>query len=248
MSAVADVLRTLLRVAVYPPLALTTFSDYLLSGSPASLPRRVKWLRRCALLHAKWLGMRVRVHGTVPTNGLVVSNHVSYLDILGLSIAGSFAFIAKKEVSRWPIFGAYARMGATIFVDREQRSAVGSVAEEMGNHLQEGVPLVLFAEGTSTGGDVVLPFRSSLFEPVVKLGCPVTACGLRYTMKDGRVAEEIAYWRDMSFTPHIFNLFRKTGFTLDVHFGPQRPRSTDRKTLARELQAEVCALAGVGRE
>src|SRR6266700_5224969 len=88
------------------------------------------------------------------------------------------AFVAKKEVAHWPLFGLYARCGATVFVDRERRGAVAEVAGEMRERLDAGVPLTLFPEGTSTDGSDVLPFRSSLFEPVVKLACPVTACAL----------------------------------------------------------------------
>ncbi len=245
MSAFAGFARTFLRVALYPPLALTAFGDYLFSGASASLPARVKWLHRVALLHAKWLGMRVRVHGPVPTSGLIVANHLGYLDIIGLANAGKFSFISKHEVAGWPVFGAYARKGATIFVNREQRGSVADVVTQMREHVAAGVPIVFFPEGTSTGGDTVLPFRSSLFEPVVQLGCSIAACGLHYSLPGGSVADEVAYWRDMDFAPHLFNLLRRTGLTLDVHFGPSQPRTADRKALAREMHAEVCALAGL---
>jgi 1-acyl-sn-glycerol-3-phosphate acyltransferase len=245
MSAFAGFARTLCRVALYPPLALTAFGDYLFSGASASLRTRIQWLRRVARLHAKWLGMRVRVHGPVPTSGLIVANHLGYLDIVGLANAGEFSFISKHEVAAWPVFGAYARKGGTIFVNREQRSSVADVVTQMREHVAAGVPIVFFPEGTSTGGNTVLPFRSSLFEPVVQLGCPIAACGLRYSLPGGSVADEVAYWRDMSFGPHLFNLLRKTGLTLDVHFGPSHHRTSDRKALSREMHTEVRTLAGL---
>jgi hypothetical protein len=91
----------------------------------------------------------------------------------------------------------------------------------------------------------VLPFRSSLFDPVVKLACPITACGLRYTLENGNVADEVAYWRDMTLVPHLLNLLKKGGLTLHIHFGPSQLRTADRKTLAREMHEEVSALAGL---
>lgn len=245
MMGMAGVLRAMLRVAVYPLVVLVCFGDYLLSGAGRSIRRRVDWLQRVAVRHAKWIGLRVEVHGEIPRRGLIVSNHVSYLDIVGLSALGAFAFVAKREVAGWPVFGAYARLGATIFVNREQRGAVADVVEAMRGHLQEDVPMVLFPEGTSTGGDTVLAFRSSLFDPVVKLGCPVTACGLRYTIQQGSVADEVAYWRDMTLAPHLLNLLSKGGLTLHVHFGAAHPPTLDRKALARTTHAEVGALAGV---
>jgi 1-acyl-sn-glycerol-3-phosphate acyltransferase len=244
MSTLGGVLRCGLRLAIYPAVATGCFVDYLFSRT-ATTRQRVDWLQRTARRHARWLGLRVRVHGEIPRAGLIVANHVSYLDIVGLSAVGAFAFVAKREVAGWPVFGAFARKGGTIFVNRESRGAVGEVAEQMRAHLAAEVPVVLFPEGTSTGGDRVLPFRSSLFEPVVELACPLTACGLRYTLDGGRVADEVAYWRDMSLAPHLLNLLRKTGVTLHLHFGEPRIRTTDRKALAQEMHAEVAKLAGV---
>lgn len=245
MTSLASLARSLLRVAIYPPAALRCFADFSSSGASANTRTRVDWLCRVARTHAKWMGVKIQVHGEIPRAGLIVANHISYLDIVGLSAAGAFAFVAKREVATWPLFGAYARYGATIFVNREQRGAVADVAAEMRAHLEAGVPIVLFPEGTSTGGDTVLPFRSSLFDPVVKLACPVTACGLRYTVEEGSVADEVAYWRDMSLAPHLFHLLGKTGVTLHLHFGPSLHRPADRKTLARDLHQEVRTLAGL---
>ncbi len=245
MSTLGNVARGVMRFCVYPGLATQCFAEYGLSGAGSTTRSRVDWLQKVAKRHAKWLGLRVRVHGEIPQAGLVVCNHISYMDIVGLSAAGAFAFVAKKQVAGWPIFGNYAKLGATLFVNREQRGAVGDVAQQMRGHLEAGVPIVLFPEGTSTGGDVVLPFRSSLFDPVVKLACPVTACGLRYTIEKGDVAEEVAFWRDMSLAPHLLKLMSRPGLTLDMHFGPSQIRTSDRKTLAREMHREVFTLAGL---
>ncbi len=243
MGALSGAARTAMRTLLLPPLASGCLGDFLFSGAGKNIRERVRWLQRVAVRHAKWLGLRIRVRGEIPHAGLIVANHVSYLDIVAFSAVARCAFVSKKEVARWPLFGLYARLGATIFVDRERRGAVADVTEEMRERLGAGVPLTLFPEGTSTGGDDVLPFRSSLFEPVVKLGCPVTACALRYSLDDGgSVEDEVAYWRDMTLAPHLLNLLGKSGLTLDIRFGPSSPRAGDRKTLARDLHAEVRSL------
>ena len=242
MITAAGAARTAMRTLLLPPLAAGCFGDLLLSGAKRSIRDRVHWLSRAAVRHAKWMGVKIRVHGDIPRGGLIVANHVSYVDIVALSAVARCAFVSKMEVARWPLFGLYARCGATIFVDRERRSAVADVAVEMRGRLDAGVPLTLFPEGTSTGGDDVLPFRTSLFEPVVELGCPVTACALRYSLPGGSVADEVAYWRDMTLAPHLLNFLGKTGVTLDIHFGPSLRRSGDRKALARDLHGEVRTL------
>lgn len=242
MGTLAGTARIAMRTLLLAPLATGCLGDYFLSGARRSLMERVDWLRRASARHAKWMGLKVRVHGEVPRSGLIVANHVSYLDIVALSSIARCAFVAKKEVASWPLFGLYARIGATVFVDREHRGAVAGVAGEMRSHLNAGVPVTLFPEGTSSDGSGVLPFRSSLFEPVVELSCPVTACAHRYSLEEGSVADEVAYWRDMTLAPHLLNLLGKSGVTLDLHFGPSRHRQGDRKTLARDLHAEVRAL------
>jgi len=241
MTAAAAV-RATIRSILLPPLAAGCLGDFLFSGARRGLRERAAWLRRTARRHAKWIGLEIRVHGKPPAAGLIVANHVSYLDIVALSAVARCTFVSKKEVARWPLFGLYAKLGATIFVDRERRGAVAEVAGQMRTLLDAGVPVTLFPEGTSTGGEDVLPFRSSLFEPVVELGCPVTACALHYTLAGGSVADEVAYWRDMTLAPHLLNLLGKTGVTLDIRFGPSSHRTGERKTLARDLHAEVRTL------
>jgi 1-acyl-sn-glycerol-3-phosphate acyltransferase len=242
MGAAAGAARTAMRTLLLAPLAAGCLADFLLSGASRSIRDRVRWLARASARHAKWMGVRINVHGEIPHGGLIVANHVSYVDIVALSAVATCAFVSKKEVASWPLFGLYARVGATVFVDRERRGAVAEAAAEMRERLDAGVPLTLFPEGTSSDGNDVLPFRSSLFEPVVELACPVTACALRYSLEGGSVADEVAYWRDLTLAPHLLNFLGKTGVTLDIHFGPSSLRSGDRKTLARDLHAEVRAL------
>ena len=244
MAGIPGAVREAARLAIFPALAVGCFSDYWLSGASKSLRSRVAWMRRSAFRHAKWIGLEVRVFGSVPEAGLIVSNHVSYLDILGLSMVTGCAFVAKSDVARWPVFGTYAAMGGTIFVDRERRGAVADVAQAMKGHLDADLPVALFPEGTSTDGSEVRPFRTSLFEPVVQLGCTVVPCGMRYSVTDGSVADEVAYWGDMSLATHLPHLLSKSGVALEIHFGTPR-RGQDRKELARTLHAEVCALAGL---
>ena len=244
MAGVLGTVRGAARLGIFPALTAACFGDFWVSGASASLKSRVDWLRRSSRRHAKCMGLSIRVFGPVPTDGLIVSNHVSYLDILALSIVTGCGFVSKKEVRGWPVFGTYAAMGGTIFVDRERRSAVADVTELMKGHLDQHIPVTLFPEGTSTDGSVVLPFRTSLLEPAVHLGRPVVPCGLRYTLSDGSVANEVAYWRDMSLATHLPNLLTKTGLQLEMHFGKPRTGS-DRKELSRLLHADVCKLAGV---
>jgi 1-acyl-sn-glycerol-3-phosphate acyltransferase len=105
--------------------------------------------------------------------------------------------------------------------------------------LQTGSLVVLFPEGTSSGGETVLPFKSSLLESAVGQIHPLAAGFLRYELGDGDVSEEVCYWKDMMFVPHLINLCSKRAVQASVHFNHLREGHADRKQLARQLHAEV---------
>ncbi len=183
------------------------------------------------------------MRGELPVSGLLVSNHLSYVDILLLSALTPCAFVAKREVKGWPIFGWFATLAGTVFVDRGRRSQVAAAAKEITTSLDTGIPLVLFPEGTSTGGDVVLPFKSSLLEPISQANHCVTASLIQYELSDGDPSEEICYWKDMTLLPHLLNLLGKQSVRAEVCFVPFRQTVTNRKELAQRLHATVLDMA-----
>jgi 1-acyl-sn-glycerol-3-phosphate acyltransferase len=203
---------------------------------------RARWLHRCCRRALPVLNMNVRVEGTVPQSGLIVANHLGYVDVLTFASVLPCVFLSKIEVADWPVFGPFARYSGTLFIDRARRQAVGEIAEQMRAVLAEELPLIIFPEGTSTSGDTVLPFKTSLFEPVSTLGCQVTAAAPSYSVPDGSAREEIHWWGKMTLVPHVLNFFSKQRIDASVRFGEPRPRSGDRKTIARELHDEVMSL------
>lgn len=205
---------------------------------------RAAWLHRCCQRTLRIMHVHVTVRGPLPEGGLITANHLGYLDIVALSAALPCVFVSKMEVKSWPLFGVFAKLSGTLFLDRTRRGAVSSVAGQMREVLASGVPLVFFPEGTSTNGDEVIPFKTSLFEPVAELGCPVTAAAISYTTSDGSVRDEIHWWGTTPLAPHLLNVFVKRRIDVTIRFGEMRSRTGDRKEIARELHAEVSALRG----
>lgn len=204
--------------------------------------RRV-WLRRTARNILRAMNVKVSIEGFPPTGGLLVSNHLSYLDILVLASLTPATFVSKQDVAGWPVFGWLAKCAGTIFVKRERRADVGRVSHEISLALHSGALVVLFPEGTSSSGQTVLPFRSSLLEPVFESSHPVHAAALDYHLSDGSVEEEVCYWGDMVLGPHLLNLLSKKTIHATVRFGgPERNGFTDRKQLAKSLQESVLRL------
>ncbi|MCZ7594454.1 MAG: 1-acyl-sn-glycerol-3-phosphate acyltransferase [Hyphomicrobium sp.] len=134
----------------------------LLRASPKRARTFPHWYHRqvCRLL-----GIRISIDGEVARDRpvLLVANHTTWLDIPVLSAVAPVSFVAKKEVGNWPFVASLARLQRSVFVDRTRRIAVGQVAGEIVERLAQGDAIVLFAEGTSSDGNRVLPFMTSLF-------------------------------------------------------------------------------------
>lgn len=108
---------------------------------------------------------------------LIASNHASWVDITVVGSLMPLSFIAKSEVSGWPIFGLFAKLQRTVFVNRTRRTETAQVADAIAVRMAAGDAMVLFAEGTSNDGNCVLPFRSAL------LGAATRAVGEDETSK-----------------------------------------------------------------
>lgn len=203
---------------------------------------RALWLQRLSRLCARVIGLRIEQHGQAPASGMIVSNHLSYLDVLTFSATTPCVFVAKQEVGGWPLIGFFARIGGTIFVNRARRMQVAETSACIENALHAGVAVLLFAEGTSSDGRTVLPFRPALLEPMIKTRSPATPAAVAYSITAGSVAEEVCYWRDMTLLPHLLNLLTKPSVHARVGFAPKFEGFSSRKSSAAALRAEVVRL------
>lgn len=230
-----------LEVAVGPPLIFLLRCS-LVSRRSARLAR-ASWLHICSGRVLRVFGLKPSVSGPVPEGGLLISNHLSYLDILVYStIVPTAVFVAKRDVKSWPVFGWYASMAGTVFVHRENRLQVGEATDEIEAALKVGALVVLFPEGTSSDGKSVLPFKSSLLAPAAAQTHPLSVASIQYELDDGDVGEEVCYWKDMTLVPHIINLASKRVVRATVRFAPVKDASRDRKVLAEQLRAQVTRL------
>ena len=108
--------------------------------------------------------------------------------------------------------------------------------------LAGGHVVVLFPEGTSWNGREILPFKSSLLEPIVGSPQPLSIAGIGYTLAEGSVENDVCYWGDMTFLPHLVRLMSLKQVRVRVRFAAIRERAADRKELARQLHAAVLQL------
>jgi 1-acyl-sn-glycerol-3-phosphate acyltransferase len=243
ISRIRVVARTFLLLWIVA-LAVGDFLWRRVLGRGASASQRAKWLHRWCHKGLPYLGIHFTTGGAPPENGLLVANHLSYLDIMILSAITPCVFVAKREIERWPIFGFMSQMAGTIFLDRERRAETRFAQGEMERHLSEGLTVVLFPEATSSDGSSVLPFRSALFQAAVNTDVPISAARISYQVSSGRPQTDVCFWGEMKMVPHVIKLLSKKRVTGHIQFGEQAHHFTDRKEAARKLYEEVLELAG----
>jgi lyso-ornithine lipid O-acyltransferase len=205
----------------------------------------------CALI-----GVRIREVGrrSAASPTLILSNHVSWLDICVITALGPVVFVAKSEVAGWPVFGWLARLQRTVFINRQARHRTGAATREIANRLLGGDAVLLFAEGTSSAGTRVLPFRSSLVGAVHHaLGksmhhthVTVQPMSLAYTGLDGlpmgrALRERVAWYGDADLMPHLLCVLASGAVDVTVSWGEAVAygMTADRKAIARTSEQSV---------
>ncbi len=205
-----------------------------------------------------FLGLRVTVIGQPATGRptLLVSNHISWTDIVAVGSVADVTFVAKREVGEWFFVGMMARLQKTIFVDRTRRSDAGRTAQEMGTHMAGGNAVLLFAEGQSDIGTHVLPFRSALVgaaqHAMVEAGAEdvlIQPLTIAYTRLQGLPVSRnerslIAWIKSKSVKQNIREILGGPVKDVTVAFGAPRPlrESDNRKRVTKAAEEDVRAM------
>lgn len=206
------------------------------------LRREDRIVRRWATRMTRVLGIRVRIEGEPPAAPfLLVSNHLSYTDVVVFMSQLDARLLSKAEVKSWPLVGFLARFGGTLFIDRANRRDIPRVLDEIESTLEKGRGVVFFPEGTSSAGIEVMPFKASLFEVAVKGELDIAASAITYSTSPGeRPAQwSVCWWGDMEFAPHLMDFLRVSSVDATLRFGEQNLRGTGRKELAATARREV---------
>jgi 1-acyl-sn-glycerol-3-phosphate acyltransferase len=215
------------------------------AGSERRKRGHARWVGRWARWVFRLIGVHVTAEGTPPTRPhVLVSNHLSYLDILALWNFAEGLFVSKAQVARWPFFGRLTQIGGTIFIDRTKKSDLPRVRALANKRLDEGWGLIFFPEGTSTPGYDLLPFKPGLFSLVLDSGKPVHVASICYATPAGSppASEAVCWWGDMEFFPHLYRLLQIPRIEARVRFHPEPVPAAHRKelaTAARDRCAEI---------
>lgn len=203
---------------------------------------RALWQQRQMVRLLNVLKIKVNCRGAFPTRGLLVCNHLSYLDILVIASQGPVVFVAKSDIVNWPILGNFLKHTGTILAYREQPIRSAQTALKIKTALNAGLPVVLFPEGTSTNGETVKSFRSPFFQPAHDVCAKITPAALMYTSQTGNPKEDIFYWGEHTFFPHMVKLATLRGIVAYLDLGQTQPCCSDRKESAIYFHKEVSKL------
>ncbi|WP_312679259.1 lysophospholipid acyltransferase family protein [Stutzerimonas nitrititolerans] len=185
------------------------------------------------------LPFRLELSGQLPEQPMLwVANHVSWTDIPLLGQLAPLSFLAKAEVRQWPLAGWLAQCAGTLFIRRGAGDGL-LLARRIAERLGGGCPLLVFPEGTSSDGRLVLPFHGRLLAGAIEAGVPLQPVALRY-MRDGLVDPLAPFIGEDELPTHLLRLFAADHAVLRIQLlEPIASVGGQRSTLARQARAAI---------
>lgn len=208
-------------------------------------PWRNLFMRTWSFGMSKVLNLHIKTIGTPPKAPFfLVSNHLSYIDIVPLFLHLKCTFVAKKEVRSWPVLGFMVKSVGVIFIDRTRKRDITRVNEILSGSLNKHQGMIVFPEGTTSAGTRVLPFRASLLQFPASTKIPVYYCALRYETdedKGDKHAEESVcfYGAREPIHVHLFKMASNRRVDCTIRFGDEPVISDDRKELTEKLHRKI---------
>lgn len=212
--------------ALYPLLSLS---------SRRQLQQR--WSQRLLAI----LGVRLEVSGAAAINGLLVANHISWLDVFVISAIAPATFVCKSEVRNWPLIGLLCARTDTVFLERGSRSAAQRVNRTLAGKLRNGEQVAVFPEGTTSAGASLLAFRAALLQSAIDAQIHVQPLALRYRDALGLNAAAAAYCGETTFWQSLCAISSAPRITASVEI-LEKLATADRTR--RELCEQAHALIG----
>lgn len=199
----------------------------------------MKWSKRALEI----FGAQVKLIGQLSPDQsvLLVSNHISWLDILLMLSLTPVRFVSKSEVRSWPIIGRFASACRTPFIQRASKRDAKKVVQTMRESLMAGERVAVFPEGTTTKGEEVLPFHANLFESVVATNAKVQALSILYVGQETQLRISTpSFTEDDTLVGSIWRILGLESFEIWVCAGKvQDTDGLERRALAQQSATEV---------
>jgi 1-acyl-sn-glycerol-3-phosphate acyltransferase len=207
-------------------VAAKRYKDYL----------KTLWLKVFSYI----VGLRIQQTGELPTeNVLLVSNHISWLDIIVIGRYLPAYFVAKSDILNWPVIGYLARQGGTIFIRRGDKQHIMATSEKMVWLLKQNSNIIAFPEGTTSAGDTVLNFHASLFQPALLTKALIQPVLIQYR---GAAQQAAPFIGDDEFVEHLLKMLRLDSIEVELNFLPPiHTAGKTRQAVCSESRALIAA-------
>ncbi|HEY9193013.1 MAG TPA: lysophospholipid acyltransferase family protein [Methyloversatilis sp.] len=198
---------------------------------------RARWSRQLL----RMLGIELQAGGPLPRPGqLLVSNHISWVDVFVINAISPLGFVCKDEVRSWPVLGWLVARNDTVFIRRSSRSSAGEVRRQLVGSLACGRSVMVFPEGTTTDGRSMLPFRAALFQAAIDAGRPVKPVRLSYLAHTGELSDATTFIGDTTFWQSVCRIARAPRTVARVELLPAVPTGGQtRRDLAQTAHVRI---------
>ena len=252
-TPVLNPVRKIYRAAKAVTLFLLASVELILTR-PRTRAERAAWLSRFCSRVLRGMDITFDVAGDIPLSGAVVSNHLTYLDILLHSAIRPCVFVSKMELRKTPLLGWMSMMSGTVYVARGAGGSAAKAAEGMAKGFRDGLPVVFFPEGTTGVGDVpAMSFRSGLIAQTIEAAEPMRAAFISYRLSKediaaGKTLRKDVHWGPETLWAHLWGFVGLHDLHATIRFANQPIQFTeaavsDRKVAAEEARAAVVALS-----
>ena len=216
----------------------------------AEKARRAYLIERWSARLLEILSIRVESSGAPPEPGtgsvMMIANHVSWLDVYALNTVCAARFVAKSEIRHWPVIGWFSEHVGTLFIERARRRHIVKINQEIAAALRQGDTFAVFPEGTTSPGDVVLPFHAPLLQPVLTCGAKLHPVAIRYTRADGSLCNEADYRHGKSLLDSLLLMVTQQEIRVRLHFLPTPAcAGRHRREIAHEAAQSIAGVLGV---
>lgn len=209
---------------------------------PAALRRRILQRWSAALLTIFNVRVELAPDSSLRglRSGLIVTNHISWLDVFVLNAVVPMRFVAKAEVRRWPFIGWLCARAQTLFIERGKARAAARMNVQLVELLQRGECLAVFPEGTTTDGAQVGHFHPSLLQPAIDAAARVHPVAIRYHDGTGSRSSAAAYIGELSFGASLWNILSTPELHVRLIASPALDACTlDRRSLTSSARTQI---------
>lgn len=235
--------RKLIRGAKVASVFATSLAE-LAIRRPRDRRARAAWLSRTCRRVLSAVDITYTVEGPVPMLGAVITNHLTYVDILVHAALRPCVFVSAIETRRMPLIGWMSMMAGTVYVTRGAGGSAAKAAGGMAEGFHDGLPVVFFPEGgTSVGDQPLLPLRSGLLAAAIVDGAAVTAGYLRYQLgtedlAQGKSTRNDVHWGEQTLLSHLWNFMGLHAMRALIRFAPAPIAFSEQALLDRKIAAE----------